>query len=84
MFEPVDIHEKLLRERKKEIKSEDIIGWAYSILNTQIDDQSNILKRLSKSPIDREINNFEIDFVDKDAIFHISQIKKICVDYRLR
>ena len=84
MFEPVDIHEKLLRERRKEVKSQDIIGWAYSILQADNNQEKAILQRLSKSPIEREINNFDIDVVDRDAIFHISQIQKICVDYRLR
>lgn len=83
MFEPIDIQNKLIKERKKVVNSEDIIGWAYSVLNDQTE-ETNILQRLSKSPIDREINNFNIDEVDTDAIFHISQIRKICIDYRLR
>lgn len=83
MLEPVDIHKKLLKERKKDVNSQDIIGWAYSVLN-QDTSQETILKRLSKSPIERDINNFDIDHVEKDAIFHISQIQKICVNYRLR
>lgn len=84
MFEPIDLHEKLRRERTKEVESHDIIGWAYSVLNAQEQQEQHILKRLSKSPLERDINNFNIDVVDRDAIFHISQIKKICVNYRLR
>ena len=83
MFEPIDIQNKLIQERKKVIKSEDIIGWAYSVLNHHRE-ETNILQRLSRSPIDREINNFDIDKVNTVAIFHISQIRKICIDYRLR
>lgn len=83
MFEPIDIQNRLIKERKKVVNSEDIIGWAYSVLNDR-SEESTILQRLSKSPIDREINNFDIDKVDTDAIFHISQIRKICIDYRLR
>ncbi len=83
MFEPIDIQNKLIQERKKVIKSEDIIGWAYSVLNHHRE-ETNILQRLSRSPIDREINNFDIDKVNTEAIFHISQIRKICIDYRLR
>lgn len=84
MFEPIDLHERLKKERKKEIHSQDIIGWAYSVLNSQNQFERNILKRLSKSPLERDINNFDIDKVDTNSIFHISQIKKICVTYRLR
>lgn len=84
MIHSVNIYNKLLSERKKQVNSDDIIGWAYSVLNKRNQENTTILKRLCLSPIDREINNFDIDIVDKDAIFHISQIKSICVTYRLR
>ena len=29
-------------------------------------------------------NNFDFDKLDKDRIFHINSIKKICIDFRLR
>ena len=29
-------------------------------------------------------NNFKIDKIDANRIYHIDQIKKICIDYRLR
>ena len=83
MFEPIDLQEKLIQERKKEVKADDIIGWAYSVLNDD-PNKSTILQRLSKSPIERNINNFHIDKLDTDAIFHITTIRKICIDYRLR
>ena len=83
MFEPMDIQQKLRQERKKSINSGDVVGWAYSVLNDASEDAS-ILQRLSKSPIERDINNFDIDKVETDAIFHIHQIRKICIDYRLR
>lgn len=83
MLTPVDIQQKLIRERKKAINSDDIVGWAYSVLNDETQ-ESTILQRLSKSPIERDINNFDIDKVATDAIFHITQIRKICIDYRLR
>lgn len=83
MFDPIDIHQQLIKERKRKINSEDIVGWAYSVLNDSTP-ETNILQRLSKSPIDRDINNFNINLVETNAIFHITQIRKICIDYRLR
>ena len=29
-------------------------------------------------------NNFEFDLLETDRIYHVQQIKKICIDYRLR
>ena len=66
------------------MQPEDIIGWVYSIYKDADTKSSSILKRLSASPINRNLNNFIIDKIDTNAIFHISQIEKICVDYRLR
>ena len=84
MLKPIDIHNELIKERKKNIQTEDIIGWVYSILNEINNPNNSVLERLAKSPMNRTINNFNIDNVDTDAIFHISQIQKICINYRLR
>ncbi|CAI8409286.1 MAG: Uncharacterised protein [Flavobacterium sp. SCGC AAA160-P02] len=84
MLKPIDIHNELIKERKKNIQTEDIIGWVYSILNEINNPNNSVLERLAKSPMNRTINNFNIDNVDTDAIFHISQIEKICINYRLR
>jgi len=84
MLTPVDVQKLLIKERARIIDSKEIIGWVYSVFD-DIDHQDNsILERLSNSPIEREVNNFNIKKVDTDAIFHISHIEKICVNYRLR
>lgn len=79
----VNIHQELIKERKKHVSEKELLGWFYSVLNTS-DNELSVIQRLSKSPLERNINNFNIDLVDTNAIFHSSQIKKICVDYRLR
>lgn len=84
MLQPIDLHRELIKLRKKNVQSEDIIGWVYSIINEINVTNNSILDRLSKSPIQRSINNFIVDKLDPNAIFHISQIEKICVNYRLR
>ena len=84
MLQSIDLQKKLIKERKKVVKSEDIIGWVYSVFDEIDVTNSSILERLSASPISRDVNNFNIDKVDTNAIFHISQIEKICINYRLR
>ena len=84
MFKPTNIHDSLIKERKKGVQSEDIIGWVQSIFKEIKTTKQPILERLSASPISRTVNVFDIDEVDSNAIFHISHIEKICVNYRLR
>ena len=40
--------------------------------------------KTSVNKIELTKNNFEIDKIDANRIYHIDQIKKICIDYRLR
>ena len=83
MLKPIDIHKTLIKQRSKDDKSFDITKWVDSIIN-EISSDNNVLKRLSLSPINRNINKFSFDILDTNAIFHISHIEKICVNYRLR
>ena len=41
-----------------------------------------MLDRLSSESQNR--NNFDFDQLESHKIFHLSQIRKVCVDYRLR
>tara|TARA_B100000795_G_C22793897_1_gene438362 strand:- start:907 stop:1629 length:723 start_codon:yes stop_codon:yes gene_type:complete len=84
MLKSIDLQKKLIKERKKVLKTEDIIGWVHSILKEITFTNKSVLERLSASPINRSTNTFNIDEVDTNAIFHISHIEKICVNYRLR
>ncbi len=84
LLESIDIQKKLIKERKKVVQSGDIIGWVYSVFKEIDTTNDSILERLSVSPISRDVNNFNVDKIDTNAIFHISQIEKICVNYRLR
>jgi len=84
MLHPIDIQQKLIRERNKNKKPEQVISWVNAIFDEVDTKQDSVLDRLSKSPIQRNINSFKISMVNKDAVFHISQIEKICINYRLR
>lgn len=56
-----------------------------SKVNPLITEESNfqtILGLVASKPKSR--NNFDFDKLDKDRIFHINSIKKICIDFRLR
>ncbi|WP_088322724.1 hypothetical protein [Polaribacter tangerinus] len=84
MLQPIDIHKKLIEIRSKQTNSINTLSWVQTIFDEIDVQQDSVLVRLLKSPINRRQNFFNIDKVSTDAIFHISQIEKICVDYRLR
>ena len=84
MFKSIDLQKKLIKERDKNIQTHKVIDWVESILNDISSPNKSVLERLSISPIHRNINTFNIDEIDSNAIFHISHIEKICINYRLR
>ncbi|WP_299836516.1 hypothetical protein [uncultured Tenacibaculum sp.] len=84
MLHPVNLQEKLLKTRNKELKNFAIDFWIKEIF-ADLDKAREATK--SKLEVENDatnFNQFDIDHVDSNAIFHISQIKKICIDYRLR
>ncbi|ETN95384.1 hypothetical protein [Zhouia amylolytica] len=79
----VDVVSKLQNYRDALRSSKLILEEVHAILNkeenrdirikSQLDSESEILE-----------NNFNFDLLNTESIFHINQIKKICIDYRLR
>lgn len=78
-----NIHTKLLRERDKNTSNTDILEQVARIFEEDRLRESDILQTLQGTTTDG-INNFDFDLLETDNIFHIKQIEKICVDYRLR
>ncbi|CAM1343596.1 hypothetical protein [Tenacibaculum amylolyticum] len=83
MLKPVDLHKELLKVRRKEIKKETVLSWVDSVLKDVTTKHHQIYTEL-KNSIDEEQNNFDFDKLETDRIFHIAQIRKICINYRLK
>lgn len=79
----INIHAKLLSERNKSLKNIDVLEQVARILEEDRLRESEILNTL-KGRIEEGANDFKVDLLDTDHIFHLKQIEKICVDYRLR
>ncbi|TDT45429.1 hypothetical protein CLV90_2516 [Maribacter spongiicola] len=79
-----NIEEKLSKVRKKHILSEEMrMKEVYKIFS-QVDDELDRIKQ-NVTTSKGEINNqFIIDKLDSANIYHIEEIKQICIDYRLR
>lgn len=83
MIKEVNLKSKLLKERNREIKQSDVDAWVQSVFKGLGQKRAAIQQKLSTSEGEM-MNYFNINKVETDKIFHIDQIKKICIDYRLR
>ncbi|ESU21189.1 hypothetical protein FEDK69T_25560 [Flavobacterium enshiense DK69] len=83
LLKKTNIHEKLISQRKKSGSYTDPVAFANLLLAEDENKRTFIRKKLgSKSEITE--NTFDFDLLETERIFHLSQIKAICIDYRLR
>lgn len=79
-MERIDIAKKLERQRAKagDAFVAAVNGW----IQEEVRKRKDIAERLSTATSER--NNFNFDLLDTDRIYHLSQIREICITYRLR
>lgn len=85
LFDRINLKYELENLRRKEVSTESLLEEVQHILRREEAHEKAILQRLEEgeqSGIDG--NDFDFDLLESDRIFHISQIKKLCVHYRLR
>lgn len=76
--------EERLRGLKDRSGIEDIlIRDVYEILNRETKKEKELNERIAGKPLAVD-NPFLFDLLDTPRIYHLDQIKKICIDYRLR
>jgi len=83
MFKAVNLQEKLIHLRNKELRKSNIDFWIEGIFE-ELDKSREFTKSKLSSSNSNYTNTFDINEIDGNAIFHISQIQKLCIDYRLR
>lgn len=83
MFKNTDIERELHLRRNKQKKELQILEEVQNILSQDIEKETNIdVVLASKNTSDS--NDFDFDLLETNRIYHIDQIKQICIDYRLR
>lgn len=82
LLKPTNIREQLYKA-KLQFSEEQLINEVYLLLQKSSEKEEKILKKISGNSNKVE-NNFKFDFLETDRIFHIDQIKEICINYRLR
>jgi hypothetical protein len=80
----INIPEKILRSRKNRVGDQDLLEKVHQILHQESLKDEKIIKALQE---DLEIdpgNDFKLDHLETNRIFHLDDIEKMCVEYRLR
>ncbi|ALM21745.1 hypothetical protein JCM19294_2048 [Nonlabens tegetincola] len=84
MLSRTNIEDQLRKVRNKATTSEDVLKEVYAILAEDNKREDAIIARMKSPQKPTPRNQFDIDLLDADRIYHVDQIRKICVDYRLR
>lgn len=77
------IETELLIERNKFMSESAILDEITDILNQNQIERDTIRETIQEKS-STESNTFQFDLLETDKIFHLVQIRKVCVDYRLR
>ncbi|WP_411894886.1 hypothetical protein [Winogradskyella sp. A2] len=83
LLKKTNIEERLQRLKNKQNNEHLILDAVYNILEEDNNKDSLIIDTLS-SHNSSDKNDFEFDLLETNRIYHINQIKEICIDYRLR
>ena len=78
-----NIERELQVIRKKSSSEVDILNEVNNILNEVDITDSQVVNNLNSDDCN-DANHFNFDLLESENIYHIDQIKKICIDYRLR
>ena len=82
LLKRTNLEERLEKLRARE-KESAILLEVYAILQRENERNERILDQLSQ-PDGAVVNQFNFDLLESGRIYHLEQIKKICIDYRLR
>ena len=84
-MEPQGTHipDKILHNRNKRISEKHLLEEVQEIFDQEQSKEDLILKKITDS-IETEANTLKFDLLETSNIYHLSDIEKICIDYRLR
>ena len=83
IFKNTNIERELHAFREKNQKEHEILEDVQRILQKNTASKATITATLNSKKT-TTANNFDFDLLETDRIYHIDQIKQICIDYRLR
>ncbi|WP_426430706.1 hypothetical protein ACPX19_14260 [Winogradskyella sp. HB-48] len=83
LLKNVNLEEKLNKLKNKNFNEDEVLKAVKDILTQDNKKDERILEKLAEYN-DTLKNNFDIDLLESDKIYHVEQIKKLCITYRLR
>ncbi len=83
IFENTNIEKLLAQLQQKEVSEEHIMNEVQQILNQAPKPEEKITEALN-AKVSEDRNDFVFDLLETNRIYHIDQIRSICIDYRLR
>ncbi len=83
MFPKTNIEDRLRRTRNKRVSEEALLAEVKEVLKQNETQRIAIIETLQSGAPNNE-NTFDYDLLVSQRIYHLSDIKKICVTYRLR
>ena len=83
MFEKTNIEVKLSNLRNRRSTPSQLLLEVHQILNDNETERTVIRETLNSRPTGRK-NSFDLDLIASERLFHIDDIEKLCVTYRLR
>jgi hypothetical protein len=83
VFSKVNIADKLFQKRSKRISSEAIMKQFFEILEENEADRDRILQKIRTSE-SAETPRLNPDLLEPRRLYHLEDIRSLCVDYRLR
>ncbi|WP_420322771.1 hypothetical protein [Flagellimonas sp.] len=82
-WDRTNIEIKLKKLKSEQVREFEILEEVRQILEQHFVYEKNILGDIGQ-PKPPKANHFDFDLLETDNIFHLDQIKQICIDYRLR
>lgn len=83
MLGRTNLEKQLLKLRHKRVHSSEILAEVAQILLTNQEQRNEIRERLTATSAE-EAAPFKLELLHSEYIFHRNDIKKLCIDYRLR
>jgi len=83
MLPRTNIEEKLYNLRSRSLQEDKLLLEVYELLRQDQEKENRITANISGTS-SKPANEFNFDLLETENIFHVDQIKNICIDYRLR
>jgi len=83
MIARTNVEDRLKKLRSGQVTEDRILAEIKNILGQEDQKDTKVMEGLQRHN-SADHNNFDLDLLHTDRLYHIDQIKTICIDYRLR